>query len=444
MHRRWGRARLLLAIVMAGVLALSACGGDDDEAADTSGGDEQTDDTAADGSDDEADDGDDAGGEADILGEPDPASGEPVKIGLVTNGTGQGFDQSHDEPIAKAAAEWINEYRGGIGGRPIEIVACEDKQDPGRAADCANELIQEDVVAVVYSSNGIYEASWRPLSEAGIPTFIQATGGQTAGAEPTNTFQLNNSLASTIDGPIGLAKDQGADVVSVIAVDVPAATVNYVEGPGPQKFEDAGIELDLIPVPLGTPDMTVQTQQLVEKNPDGVVNILGNDAFCIAALSGLRTAGYSGVISANESCITENTVEAVGADYVEGIRVVGQTPIGDLDDPSTQLYKTVMETWAPDEDPLNPNGGFVFLAMTGLDTATQELEGEVTSESIIEAAKSMEWLEQPGSGGRHIRCNGKADETQPAVCSNAVLYATLDGDGHPAEYEVVLDEEIPD
>ncbi|HET7719570.1 MAG TPA: hypothetical protein VFK43_06345, partial [Acidimicrobiales bacterium] len=64
--------------------------------------------------------------------------------------------------------------------------------------------------------------------------------------------------------------------------------------------------------------------------------------------------------------------------------------------------------------------------------------------SVIEAAKSMPWTEHRGSGGRHIRCNGKADPAYPAVCSNAVLYANLDGEGHPKDYEVLQDEEIRD
>ncbi len=425
MEKKWGGARLLLALFVALALLTAACGGGGSGEAsapkDKAGG---------------------SGGNS-VLGTPDPASGKPVKVGLITNGVGQGFDQSADAPVAKATAEWINEYRGGIGGRPIEIVVCEDQQDPARAADCAAQLISKSVVAVVYSSNGIYEASWRPLSAAGIPTFIQAAGVKAAGKEPTNTFLFNNARASTIDGPLGLALDNHADVLSVISVDVPAATINYTEGPGPQKFKDAGVKLDLIPVPIGTPDMTVQTQQLVRKNPDGAVNILGNDAFCIAALNGLKAAGYTGVISANEACVTENTIQGVGADFIKGIRVIAQTKLTDEKDPGTQLYTEILKRWAPKE-PVTDAGTFVFLAMTGLDVATANLKGEVTPDTIIAAAKSMPWTEQPGSGGRHIRCNGKADPTQPAVCSNAVLYATLDSEGKPADYEVLLDDKIPD
>ena len=425
MRKSWSGA--LLAIVLLVVLGLvaSACGSDDDKTSSTG--------TTAKGS------GTDA---ASILGTPDKATGTPVKVGLITNGAGQGFDQSDDVPIAKAVANWINDYRGGLAGHRIEIATCVDSNDPGKASDCANEMVRQDVVAVVYSSNGMYEASWRPLSQAGIPTFIQAVGAKSAAAEKTNTFNFNNSVASTIDGPLGLAKKAHAKVLSVIAVDVPAATVNYREGPGPKKIKDAGVELQLIAAPLGTPDLTVQAQQVVRKNPDGAVNLLGNDAFCVAALNGLKAAGYKGVISANEQCISDNTIKSVGADYIKGIRVIAQVPLTETKNPSTELYNAVLDKWAPDVDRLN--GTFMFLAMTGFDAATRDLKGEVTAKTVTAAAKAMKWTEQPGSGGRHIRCNGKADPNQPAVCSNALLYASLDGAGQAAGSEVIGDTEIPD
>lgn len=430
MQKKWLGARFLLALLVALALVATACGSDDDD--DDGGAATEEPSGSTDG------DGDSP------LGEPNKATGTPIKVGLITNGVGQGFDQSDDEPLAKATANWINEYRGGIGGHPIEMVVCEDKQDPSRAADCANEMVRAGVVAVVYSSSGVFEASWRPLSAAGIPTFIQAVTGKDSPQERTNTFLIQNGLASTIDGPLGLAVENDAKVLSVLAVDVPAATNNYRNGPGPQKIKDAGIELQLIPAPLGTPDMTVQAQQIVKKNPDGALNILGNDAFCIAALNGLKAAGYTGVISANEQCITENTVKAVGADLVEGIRVVANIPLSETDNESTKLYTAVLQRWAPDVEPIN--GAFLFLAMAAFDVATEGIEdgAEVTPDAIIDAAKSMEWSELPGSGGRHFRCNGKADPEQPAVCTNALLYASLDGEGKAQQYEVVSDDEIPD
>jgi branched-chain amino acid transport system substrate-binding protein len=55
----------------------------------------------------------------------------------------------------------------------------------------------------------------------------------------------------------------------------------------------------------------------------------------------------------------------------------------------------------------------------------------------------MPWSVVPGTGGLHFRCSGKADTTQPSVCSNATNAATLDATGKAASYTAVNDAEIP-
>ena len=67
----------------------------------------------------------------------------------------------------------------------------------------------------------------------------------------------------------------------------------------------------------------------------------------------------------------------------------------------------------------------------------------MTPASVLSTIKSMPWSVVPGTGGLHFRCNGKADPTQPAVCSNATNAATLDTTGKPATYTPVNDSEIP-
>jgi branched-chain amino acid transport system substrate-binding protein len=86
----------------------------------------------------------------------------------------------------------------------------------------------------------------------------------------------------------------------------------------------------------------------------------------------------------------------------------------------------------------------MFNALSGFGIATHGLNGDVTPQSIITATKAMPWSVLPGSGGTHIRCNGKADTNQPAVCTNALLAATLDAQGHAVKYVPVQDDKIPD
>ena len=52
-------------------------------------------------------------------------------------------------PAAKATVSYINDYMGGLAGRPIDLVGCETAGDPGKATDCANQLVQDDVAMVI-------------------------------------------------------------------------------------------------------------------------------------------------------------------------------------------------------------------------------------------------------------------------------------------------------
>src|SRR5688500_6808156 len=78
-----------------------------------------------------------------VLGTKDVAKGTPVKIGVISNGKTPTVDNSQETPVAEATAQWINQYMGGIGGRPIQLVICNDGNEPGKAVDCANQILRE-------------------------------------------------------------------------------------------------------------------------------------------------------------------------------------------------------------------------------------------------------------------------------------------------------------
>ncbi|MBN2623187.1 MAG: hypothetical protein JXA83_07465, partial [Acidimicrobiales bacterium] len=101
------RRGLALAVLSVLLLVAAACGGDDGDAAAT---------------DDEATTGDEA---TDLLGPEDVAEGEPVRIGMVSDGATASFDNTDELRASEAAAEYWNTHKGGVDGRPIEVVTCE-------------------------------------------------------------------------------------------------------------------------------------------------------------------------------------------------------------------------------------------------------------------------------------------------------------------------------
>jgi branched-chain amino acid transport system substrate-binding protein len=134
----------LLAVLMVMLLLAVACG-DDATTETTAGGTETTaggTETTAGGTETTA-----GGTETTTAG---PATGEPLKIGLIASLSGTAA-----APMASMQAaldlevETIN-AAGGVNGRPIEIISVDDKSDPTTAVAVATKLItQDEVIAIL-------------------------------------------------------------------------------------------------------------------------------------------------------------------------------------------------------------------------------------------------------------------------------------------------------
>ena len=175
-----------LAVLSVFALAAAACGGDDDESSSGSGSED-----TSDGSANES-----------LLGPEDVASGEPIKVGMVSDGATQAFDNTDELRAAQAAAEYYNNHKGGIDGRPIEVVTCETGADPAGATDCANQLVEAEVVAVALSQSAVADSVWEPLHAAGIPTLFFQTSTEAMLADTTDSFVMVNPLATPYGTPI--------------------------------------------------------------------------------------------------------------------------------------------------------------------------------------------------------------------------------------------------
>ncbi|OHV43702.1 ABC transporter substrate-binding protein [Pseudofrankia sp. BMG5.36] len=368
-----------------------------------------------------------------VLGPTAMATGEPIRIGVVTEGKTAIGDETIQNRAAQAGVKYLNEHRSGLSGRPIKLVECTTQLDPAKGTDCGNRMIEENVVAVLIGTTAVVQSIWTPLAAAKIPVMLYGTGDEALLTDSESTFVLADPLFPVVDLPLQIAKREHADKVTSIVIDVPAALASQTTI-APPLFKKAGIDFSLVTVPPGTADMTPQMQNVVSRNP-GVVFIAGNDAFCISAMNGLRATGYTGTITAVSQCITDATRTAVSAETLDGVIISSYSPIG-TDNPSNRLYKTVVDTYGKNIDPSIADGLAMFTVLAGFQTAVGHISGDITPQSVAAAIRSMPEQELPGAGGLRFRCNGKAYPETPAVCLRGGLVATLDKHGDPAAYDV--------
>ncbi|MEV7412282.1 ABC transporter substrate-binding protein [Streptomyces althioticus] len=116
--------------------------------------------------------------------------------------------------FAEAYGRWVNSH-GGIDGRPLRVLTCDERDDAVAAARCARRAVAENAVAVVgsYSQHG--DAFLPTLEAAGIPyiggyglthdEFTSPLSYPVNGGQPALLAGLGRTLADAC-GPVALVR----------------------------------------------------------------------------------------------------------------------------------------------------------------------------------------------------------------------------------------------
>ncbi len=203
----------------------------------------------------------------------EPASTEPIKIGVLTDltKTFTPWAVNVRDGMLLAAQE-INDA-GGVDGRQIEIVIQDSENDADAAVRGFERLVEDGVVAVGGPISSTVGAAASPVAdELQVPLFLVKSGTQAALTQDTRyTFRTCLPAAPMIGGPIAqYAKEQGFTKVGAIVADY--AWGQAVKGALETAFADTGIELkiEVAPVPPST-DFTPFVRNIADFDPQLLV-----------------------------------------------------------------------------------------------------------------------------------------------------------------------------
>lgn len=347
------------------------------------------------------------------------ATGEPVRIGLINNEGGQAISQPENREAAEAAAQYANENLGGIAGRPIELVICKNAEEPTSARDCGNQMVEQNVAAVVVTTTGLGSIIAPIVTAAGIP-YVTALGGSQAEITSDNSFVLTAG-SNTSQAMANYAAEQGWKTVVAYTIDSPAAT-GSLENMGAPRFRSAGIDFEIIRIPFGAPDATPQVSAGLDKDPDGVL-VYGESTVCTSVLKALNTLGSSAQAISPQTCAAPEVVDAVGTAGVENMKIFSSADTVS-DDPESVLFRAVMDKYTPD----TPTQGFAvagYQGVIGLVRATADLTGEVTPATIGDAIRGATDVVLPAGDGITFTCDGTAVPELKSVCGDTMIVLTM-------------------
>jgi ABC-type branched-subunit amino acid transport system substrate-binding protein len=205
---------------------------------------------------------------------------QPIRIMFAGQFTGE-VPLSQQQAIATVAVDRINES-GGINGRQIEMLTCDDRRDPNLAAQCARTAVQENVALYLSAQLNFADVMLPTLEAAGIP-FLRGTPAQPIEFESPISFPLLGGAISYGGGIGTTMADDGCTAPAGIGTDV--ASAQFLLNAMAIGLESAGGPEMLPPIsaPVGTADFTPIAQSLAARGVDCV-------AFAIPPADSLRAA----------------------------------------------------------------------------------------------------------------------------------------------------------
>ena len=418
----------LLALLFAFSLVAAACAddSDDDGAADDAPPPAAADDDMADDADDMADEDmaddmadDDMADDADDMADDDMAAidrtGEVIKIGYVNN-EGGALSLPEFRTGGEVAIQVINES-GGIHGATIEIVGCLSDATPEGAINCANELIEADVVMAYMGIELASEAAINLWAEAGIPYVSSNSWGNTEKNSPW-AFLMHAASGAYAVGPAKTFKDQGIDYIAVILEDSPAG-LDFLDSIITPVLAHNEIEWERIVVDAATPDWTAA---LASAQAAGVDAIWGQltEPGCIGMVGAAAASGYDKPLFAG-SC----------SFYIAilGPAAIGTYTQSDVYFPSTAAFAPpeIQERLANYVDEMTAAGyadhieGFAvapYSAWREIEFILEKIEGPITGESVRDAFANAG--ETTGWFGPNLRCGQAPWPAESSHCASQI------------------------
>jgi ABC-type branched-subunit amino acid transport system substrate-binding protein len=314
-------------------------------------------------------------------------AGAPLKL-FVSAAVGSGTQNYPDSQAgAEAAAAAINKA-GGIKGRQVQIIFCNNQSVSATAVNCARQAVDAGAVAVVGHVTSASTFDIPVYAQAGIPDIGNWTVGNPIDWTNPNEFPIAGGTAGAYSSLPFAFKKLGKKRLVIVIQDVPASAAGGKIAKNAAKV--AGVPVvGTILLPGSTTDFAPQAQKLRELNPDSVEFITS------AGVSGglMRAAfslGVKPLWSHNSASIGEAEVGQIGAP-AEGMLLAGAFPTyHDTQVPGIKRWLAEMKAAGKDDvTQLKQLGLDAWLSVYAVKMLSAKIKGEITAASLTKALRAQ-------------------------------------------------------
>jgi branched-chain amino acid transport system substrate-binding protein len=358
------------------------------------------------------------------------ATGAPIRIGFV-NSEGGAFSVPELRVGNEVAETYINDQLGGVNGRPLQVSRCTTDGSPEASIDCANQLVEEGVVAVVEGTDLGGDAMLPILADAGIPLVGHVQFG------PGRMFDDNSYYFGAAALAYGAAAlrfyaDEGAESISWFLPDEPSSHA-FTDTVLEPTSEQLGIDYATVYYDAASPNWAVLAATAVSERPDVSGSIAATDAQCAEMIGALRDAGYQGRILA-ASCV--GLYEALGDDAVGVDTDADHWHPGDTASAPADKRAELEEYAAVMQAAGQGNAIITFADMINLSRIMATVEGPVDGAAVAGALRAT--TDFDSYAGPTISCDRSVIPGNSA-CSTDLLFFQVQDDG---SVEAVTDDYV--
>jgi branched-chain amino acid transport system substrate-binding protein len=366
-------------------------------------------------------------GASSALGKPEPAKGSPVIVGMISDGgSGTVGTAPLVEQGAKMAVAWANAYKGGLGGHPIQLFICENLSTPAGGQDCANQMVQKHVVVVTEPFTGQGPTEVPTIVKAGIP-YMTLSGSTTQETTTKGAYSLTGGLPGVLAADAAVAKAKGYKKFAMLTVNVPEA-IQPAETLGVTAFKNAKVGFKVIPVNLGTADITPQLESAVQWGAQAI-GMTGDLTLCTSFFQAYQTLGLKLPRYVLSTCVDPSIINSP-LDKVMAGSIISSP--GVTSSPDYATYAAITKKYAPSVNPspnVSTNQSDGASAIWALLNVMQGYSGPLTAAGVNKQIRTAKNVILPLSDGATFTCNGKIIPSLRSVCSVVTQIGTLQANG---------------
>ena len=352
------------------------------------------------------------------------ATGTPITVGLIGQEGGTISDPEF-RVAAQAAASYINEELGGVGGHPITFEVCNIVSAESQGQVCAQQFLGDNKVKVILQGGlNVGTQSFHATVNGAKPDIIaEANPGPDTTAK--NAYILNASVVAATASTGPWMKDylKAKTAAMISSDDAGSLAIAHVIG---GAVEQSGVKVKLVTFPAGSSDLVTPLTAAGAQTASVIMPLAVTPSACIATAKAYSQLGLQTPLLSANLCAS-NAIKSALGDFPKWY-YGGSTLSLDAPDSTGQVafYKAVMAKYAPAHAELSVDAPYGFAAVFALANILHSADPDsLTSASIATAAKAFSGPVLMGSP----KLSFGSVPSMPAVGSLASRFYKYNGGG---------------